>query len=509
MKKRQSQSQSSHARSSIDIELNPRKDENVDRQSKSHHERTAMETRNDSYGSESVSRSGSEASSREEARSSRSSYSGSRGSSYRSGTNGSKSSHSRTLRDEDGFRKNSKGVVEDKELAAKFENHQTAPWCTDDICTAGFKEFNATVTGIFGENPAIMNGSSHRSDYRSGTSRSMTSLLWKTAKSDTRKHRLQNRAANPGSKARRWKNLRNQMTFEGADLENYIPKLKTIQSSDDYDRSREAPAAAPQSNPFSKKRNKTKGDDDVLYYDSDPEDAREVTFKRRGVRGVQAVMANRIQDDSELGRKRYTPSMTPMYNRKMKKVDESLILDIIENLKNQKLTLMWHPEQTKGAPNLAPVCVKVWMESGIYLVDGTFLLPKLTWLPVHEENAGSFVMNAAIQKPEALDMLDVCRVKECDSIDRKLYPYADVDRSFIIQTQSGVTVFETRSRHERGHLVNGLKLVIARLASLLMLRDLRAVDEFFGGNSTVPGEAPWWARASAEDTEGGAMPPLP
>jgi len=59
-------------------------------------------------------------------------------------------------------------------------------------------------------------------------------------------------------------------------------------------------------------------------------------------------------------------------------------------------------------------------------------------------------------------------------------------------------MFETQSKQERGRVVNGLKLVIARLASLLMLRDLRAVDEFFGGNA-VPGEAPAWARTNEKN----------
>ncbi|KAL3941967.1 MAG: hypothetical protein SGBAC_003769 [Bacillariaceae sp.] len=510
-KKRQSQSQSSHVRSTIDIDLNPRKATQEKQSSTSYHERKNIETRNDSYSTDSVSKSSSDASSREEALSARSSNSGSKaskasrgskGSGYYSGTSRSSGSRARSMKDEDAFRKNSKGVVEDKEFAEKFENHQNAAWCTDDICSAGFKEFNATVTGIFGENTALTNGSTYRS---TGHSRSMSALLWSTTKTERKKHRVQNRAANPASKARRWKTLRNQMTFEGADLEKHIPHLKTVQSCDDFDKSREVPKATPQSNPFSKKRHDNNEDDDVLYYDSDPEDAREVSFKRLGARGVQAAKANKIQDDSVLARKRRTDTMTPLYNRKMKKVDDTLILDIIENLKNQKLTLVWHPEQTDDSPNQAPVCVKVWIESGIYLVDGTFLLPKLTWLPVHEANAASFVMNAAIQNPEALDMLDVCRVKECDFIDRKLYPYADLNRSFMVQTQSGTTLFETRSRHERGHLVNGLKLVIARLASLLMLRDLRAVEEFFGGSSSVPGEAPWWAKASAEEAAAGEM----
>lgn len=172
-------------------------------------------------------------------------------------------------------------------------------------------------------------------------------------------------------------------------------------------------------------------------------------------------------------------------------------------MKNERMTLMWHPTQTKQQKNRPPVCVKVWIESGTYLNDGTFLLPKLTWIPVHEGKLTRKILNASQQSPETLDLLDVCRVRECHAIDRRLHPFANIKRSFIMQTQSGIHLFETQSKHERGQIVNGLKLVIARLASLLMLRDLRAVDEFFGGNQ-VPGEAPAWLTGKDEDSKNNA-----
>lgn len=161
--------------------------------------------------------------------------------------------------------------------------------------------------------------------------------------------------------------------------------------------------------------------------------------------------------------------------------------------------MMWHPTQNGGASNLPPICVKLWIESGVYLMDGTFLLPKLTWLPLHESNLDSRSLNVSNDSPGSLDLLDVCRVIECSVINRQLHPFAHTDRSFIIQTQNGRYLFEAQSKQERGRVVNGLKLVIARLASLLMLRDLRAVDEFFGGNS-VPGEAPAWARTEKAES---------
>eukprot|EP00525_Craspedostauros_australis_P009004 CAMPEP_0198116978 /NCGR_PEP_ID=MMETSP1442-20131203/15925_1 /TAXON_ID= /ORGANISM="Craspedostauros australis, Strain CCMP3328" /LENGTH=163 /DNA_ID=CAMNT_0043774923 /DNA_START=39 /DNA_END=530 /DNA_ORIENTATION=- len=163
-------------------------------------------------------------------------------------------------------------------------------------------------------------------------------------------------------------------------------------------------------------------------------------------------------------------------------------------MKNEALTLIRHPQATGEHHGLPPVCVKVWIESGVYLVDGSFILPKLTWSAVHEPGMElSRKLNLSQGSPEQLDLLDVCRVKEMWSINRDLYPFARADRSFLIQTQEEEFLFETRSRAERDRIVDAMKLLIARLASLLMLRDLRAVEEFFGcGN--VPGEAPSWAR---------------
>jgi hypothetical protein len=345
----------------------------------------------------------------------------------------------------------------------------------------------------------------------------MTSLLnvsdmWaasQASKLSKRKRILQNRAKDPSAKVKRWNKLRYQMTFDGAEIENEMPFLKSVRSCDEFDKSRQAASLGSiHSSGVLGLGAPLDDDDDVLYYDSDPEDARESTFKRLGPRGVWAEKKNKIQDDSAIGRKVSSSSVIPLYTRRSKKLNEDVILDIIENLKNQRLTLLWHPTQSRKDPNRPPVCVKVWIESGIYLGDGSFLLPKLTWLPIHEGNADSFLMNAGSQTPEGLDMLDVCRVRECNAIDRRKYPFAHIEKSFIIQTQNGITMFETRSKQDRNHIVNGLKLLIARLASLLMLRDLRAVDEFFGGKDSVPGEAPWWAKGDeGEKKDNDGMPP--
>ena len=159
---------------------------------------------------------------------------------------------------------------------------------------------------------------------------------------------------------------------------------------------------------------------------------------------------------------------------------------------------MWHRTQTQKDQNLSPLCVRVWIESGVYLNDGTFLLPKLTWSKASQVDPLTHTTTL-----EKIDLLDICRIRPTMNIDRRLHPFALTQKSFYVETQSEVFVFQGQTIEERDRIVYGLKLVVARLASLLMLRDIRAADEFFGAfSSTVPGEAPTtrWVKGRGSDS---------
>jgi hypothetical protein len=158
-------------------------------------------------------------------------------------------------------------------------------------------------------------------------------------------------------------------------------------------------------------------------------------------------------------------------------------------MNNERLTLMWHLTQTEDEPNRSPVCVKLWIEAGVYLVDGSFLLPKLSWVKAMDTDSKQLHLSKA--EPKALDLLDICRIRAPSKIDRQCHPFADAKKSFALETQTDLYMFAAQSTGERDRIVYGLKLVIARLASLLMLRDIRAAEEFFGATiNNVPGEAP-------------------
>mmetsp|Transcript_53178 Transcript_53178/g.129129 ORF Transcript_53178/g.129129 Transcript_53178/m.129129 type:complete len:861 (-) Transcript_53178:916-3498(-) len=423
-------------------------------------------------------------------------------------------------------------AVEDLEIGQFAANQLSGPWCTDDVCTAGLKDLTDSMKGIFDVNDPTGKNSGHMSSEKQrmltenyitgflGDNKAMGEFLsvkdiWSATATKQAivselkgKQRLQNRARNMDGKATNKARLQRQMTFTSYNNPSSMTHLQTISSFDDVNRDarwkgKTKSLALQVSGQLDSSGFLDDGSDEYLYYDSDPGDARERTMKK----GPRRAMADRVIKPKRSSRTRRREALDivdptrVMKGRRLKRFDDDMVYEIIEATKNESLTLLWHPDlRTADEPkNQAPTCVKLWVESGVYLVDGTFLLPKLTWLPHDEDNLHSREVNASKKLLGSLDLLDICRVRECDSINRALHPFAHTDRSFIVQTQDTMHLFEAQSKHERGRIVNGLKLVIARLASLLMLRDLRAVDEFFGGNA-VPGEAPAFARTEKAES---------
>jgi hypothetical protein len=229
-----------------------------------------------------------------------------------------------------------RSALEDADIAnfaADFTNPAIGPWCTDDICTASLKDFADSMTGIFdlkdNRNIKDIYAADKRAvaeEYLSGFLSSNSNMgellsvkdLWNVAamKHATGKEikKIQNRARNSSGKATRLMTLRKQMTFEGADTGN-TASLQTISSYDDVDR----------------KLKRDTDDCELLYYDSDPEDAKERILER----GPRAAIARRNQKMSESKAKRrealdILDTSRFGLGRKWKRLGQDVLSDIIE-----------------------------------------------------------------------------------------------------------------------------------------------------------------------------------
>jgi len=90
-------------------------------------------------------------------------------------------------------------------------------------------------------------------------------------------------------------------------------------------------------------------------------------------------------------------------------------------------------------------------------------------------------MAASTATPHDIELLDIVRVLKPDSIDRDEYPFAKLKNSFILHSsaEEQVFLFECTSEQERDRFVHGLKLLVARLASKIIVGDEKVFDEFF------------------------------
>lgn len=250
-----------------------------------------------------------------------------------------------------------------------------------------------------------------------------------------------------------------------------------------------------------------KEEDSTLFYDSDPGEMKIRTSRtsRRAVAkefiemegersrliqneiGVSALEANHKQCHTAL-------FIGPRNEQRLgiHDVSESFVTSFVREMTNGTMTLLWHPTQDEHNTNRSPICVKAWIELGSRLQD-SFVQPKLMWNAAYEHGLNRKTLNISRQRPEFLQLLDICRILDTHTrtIDRKLHPLANKNTSFVIETSSEIFLFEAKSVGERDHFVYGLKLVVARLASQLIVGDMQVYEEFYTpGGAQVPGEAP-------------------
>lgn len=107
--------------------------------------------------------------------------------------------------------------------------------------------------------------------------------------------------------------------------------------------------------------------------------------------------------------------------------------------------------------------------------------PKFMWRESYQPNLLNHKrLGLSGKSPHSLDLLNMIRILKPSTLDRTMYPFAKTDHTFTILSHTNENfVFEAASMEERDWLVHGLKLVVARLASMIIVGDEHMFVEFF------------------------------
>ena len=236
------------------------------------------------------------------------------------------------------------------------------------------------------------------------------------------------------------------------------------------------------------------GEDEDLCYDSDPGDVAAMTGQGRRSRAA-------VEDFFKKGGSWAGPDEVADGDE-----GEALAIDpqnddhvtsAVESILHRRMTLIWHrsnPGSPASKKDNGPVAVYAWIELGSQL-RSALIQPKLMWKPVLEtENERGSLGLASHINLHSVDLLDISRILAPRTIDRKLHPLAKQKCSLTIETFDHNLLFEARDVNDRAIMVQGLKGLVSRLASKIIVGDEDVFDEYFQPFGAVPGEAPKWAQ---------------
>jgi hypothetical protein len=134
----------------------------------------------------------------------------------------------------------------------------------------------------------------------------------------------------------------------------------------------------------------------------------------------------------------------------------------------------------------SPVSVQGWFETGSRL-QKALIHPKFMWRETYQPDIENRKLSMSCRAPASLDLFNIIRILKPSGIDRTDYPYAKLDHSFTIKNHDGeVYLFEAKSTRERDWFVHGLKLLVARLASMIIVGDDQMFLEFFSPWANSP-----------------------
>lgn len=208
-----------------------------------------------------------------------------------------------------------------------------------------------------------------------------------------------------------------------------------------------------------------------LCYDSDPSDIISTNERRQQKRAANMDIMRQSSSSSSEG-------------------DFSKVQELLTS----KKTLVWHHATNHTNSKCTTAAIKAWIELGSQL-QSALIQPKLMWQESHSKNMTRRENSVLSNLPfHAVELLDISGIFILKSVDRSLYPFARKSCSFIVKSFDMELLFEASCTEERDQIVEGLKLMVARLGSKIICGDGDVLREFFNPlGASVPGEAPQMA----------------
>jgi hypothetical protein len=163
----------------------------------------------------------------------------------------------------------------------------------------------------------------------------------------------------------------------------------------------------------------------------------------------------------------------------------SLALSIYsQELITSNFLFIWHPEndteESSWSSNAPPHRIKAWFEMGSCLKKA-LLQPKFVWRSNDNfKHSTRLSKMKSIHSPESVELLNIVRIVVPLEIDRRIHPFVKKDCVFTIVTNTEEEfTFEAATQDERDKFVFAFKVMVARLASKIIVGDKDVFDEFF------------------------------
>ena len=145
------------------------------------------------------------------------------------------------------------------------------------------------------------------------------------------------------------------------------------------------------------------------------------------------------------------------------------------------------------APNKSSINVIAWIEQGSRL-SGQIIQPRLVWRkPSHLKSSIHNLSGNTLRQQElsSIELLDIYRILKATDEIKIEHPLAKTNNCLVVTTtNNGSYVFEAQSEIDRDRIIDGLKLLVSRLASMIIVGNNDVFNEFFNPRGSVPGAAP-------------------